>query len=271
MIHVDFSLKPVLDDHGAVLWLIPEGRDISHHKLREAELLRLNHEVSRSNQELEQFASAAAHDLQEPLRKMSSFANLLLEECGENLGDDGRKYLGIVIDGALRLKELVKGLLTFSRLNNHGTELVSTSAQECLDVALGNLELLLNESKTKFTSDPLPAVMADAGQLTMLFQNLISNAIKYCEKPPRIHIGGRKDGDDFEFFVRDNGIGIEPQYFDRVFEIFKRLHSRREYSGTGIGLASCKRIVERFGGRIWVDSTPGEGSVFYFTLNMSTR
>ncbi len=270
LIYIDFSLKPVSNDKGEVLWLIPEGRDITQHKQREAELLRLNRIVVSSNQELEQFAYVASHDLQEPLRKMSIHAQLVLEENGDQLDDDGHACLAVVIDGAARLKALVTDLLMFSRINSHGDQLVPANSQECLDVALNDLGLLIEEAHAEITIDALPHVVTDPNQLSMLFQNLISNAIKYCEEEPRIHIGGRDTGNEFEFFVRDNGIGIEPQYFERVFEIFKRLHARHEYSGTGIGLANCKRIVERCGGTIWVTSDPGVGSTFYFTLKKTS-
>lgn len=233
-------------------------------------LQQSNVTLETSNKELEQFAYVASHDLQEPLRKMSSFSSLLLEECGDDLSDDGREYIGVIIDGAARLKALVTDLLSFSRINRRGDELTSTNANECFDAAIYNLQLRLTESKAEVTCDALPSVVANVSQLTMLFQNLIENAIKYCDRKPRVHVGGRDVGEEFEFYVRDNGIGIEAKYFDRIFAIFKRLHSRHEYGGTGIGLANCRRIVERFGGKIWVESKPNEGSKFYFTIKKDT-
>ena len=268
-IPVDVGLNPVR--MGSETCILAAIVDVTEQKKANDAINTANEVLQKSNQELEQFAYVASHDLQEPLRKMSSYSQLLLDECGDKLDEDGREYLGIVIDGASRLKSLVTDLLVFSRINSRGEALAATNATQCLEIAKSNLELLLNESDAEVSSTPLPAVIADESQLIMLFQNLINNAVKYCENPPRIRIGGRDlEHGSFEFFVRDNGIGIEPQYFDKIFGIFKRLHSRNEYSGTGIGLANCKRIVERFGGTIWVDSTPGEGSVFYFTIKKAS-
>ncbi len=264
LIPLDIGLNPVR--LGTETYILTAIVDITDREKSRQAMKAANDTLLQSNRDLEEFAYVASHDLQEPLRKISAYAQLLLDECGDDLNKEGQDYIRVVVDGASRLKELVTDLLGFSRINNQGRDLCLTSSQECLELALSNLEVAVEESRAKISTDSLPAVIADKSQLTMLFQNLINNSIKYCEEAPRIHVGGRDAGDTFEFFVRDNGIGIEPQYFDRIFGVFKRLHGRNEYSGTGIGLANCKRIIERFGGRIWVDSTLGEGSVFYFTI-----
>lgn len=245
-------------------------RDITERKRAEAELKEANQKLSQSNAELEQFAYIASHDLQEPLRKISSYCQLVKEEQANRLDEDGIEYLNVAIDGAERLRTLVRDLLAFSRITTRGKSLAPTSASHCLQAAIENLELTIDDNDGRITSDPLPDVIADESQLTLLFQNLIGNAIKFrAEPPPEVHVGGRSLGEQFEFFVRDNGIGIDPQYNDRIFQIFQRLHNRREYGGTGIGLALCKRIVERCGGKIRVVSTPNEGSTFYFTLQIA--
>lgn len=267
-IDVEFSLEPALDENGSVSYLIPEGRDVTLRNRRESELTRLNLELARSNQELEQFAYVASHDLQEPLRKIIAFGQMLREECETQLSDDGRHFLGIICDGAERLKQLVSDLLRFSRIDTDGTSSTQTDANACLQAALESLELQIQENNATINYDTLPLVMAESSHLTLLFQNLVGNGLKYRrDVSPVIDVGVRDIGGQYEFAVRDNGIGISRQYYDRVFEIFKRLHGRGEYSGTGIGLALCKRIVDRFDGRIWLESTPGSGSTFFFTVN----
>ncbi|MCB1564018.1 MAG: GHKL domain-containing protein, partial [Alphaproteobacteria bacterium] len=183
------------------------------------------------------------------------------------LDEDSQQYVDVAVAGAKRLQTLICNLLEFSRITTRGKPLTATDANACFLEAKAALDLAIEEKNAVVTADPLPSVMADQGQFALLLQNLIGNAIKYCEQPtPEVHVSARQMGDKVEFSVRDNGIGFESQYQTTVFEIFRRLHNRREYSGTGIGLALCKRIVERCGGEIWVESTPGEGSTFYFTL-----
>lgn len=270
LIYVNFSLTPVKDGEGNTIYLIPEGQDVTLHKRREQELSSLLEELDKSNEELEQFAYVASHDLQEPLRKITSYGELLREEQGDRLNEEGLLYLGVVMDSAKRLQILVQDLLAFSRITTRGNPLAPTSADGCLRAALSDLEVAISESSAQITIDPLPTVLADDSQLARLFQNLVGNAIKYRgEAAPRIHVGGERRDGAFEFFVRDNGIGIDQEYFERIFRIFQRLHNRRDYSGTGIGLALCKRIVERFGGEIWVESSPGAGSAFYFTIPLA--
>jgi signal transduction histidine kinase len=229
-------------------------------------------QLETSNAELEQFAYVASHDLQEPLRKIASYGQLLQSECADDFTGDGREYLQVVIDGARRMKTLISDLLSFSRITSCDLAVEPVEADACLQSALENLEMAIEDSQAEVLCDPLPQVMADPGQLTHVFQNLVGNAIKYGSKDaPEIHVGGRVVGEQFEFCVRDNGIGIDPKFYGRIFEIFQRLHNRRDYSGTGIGLAICKRIVERLGGRIWLQSVPGEGSQFFFTMQMANQ
>jgi signal transduction histidine kinase len=276
MAHLSFSAKMGLlvyrDGQGTTLAQVQTlGNLLSNHERivldQDARLRQAIATVTSSNSELEQFAYVASHDLQEPLRKISCYAQLIREDYGAHFDTAGHKYLDVVIDGANRLKVLVSDLLSLSRITTRGKPLVPTSADDCLALAIANLEVAIEESEARILVEPLPEVLADDSQLTQLFQNLIGNSIKYCdESVPEVRVGARPLGRQVEFFVQDNGIGIEPQFYQRIFEIFQRLHNRREYSGTGIGLAICKRIIERFGGQIRVESVPGEGSTFYFTI-----
>ena len=228
---------------------------------------RFNFDLKRSNEDLKQFAYVASHDLQEPLRKVAAFCQLLHDEYGDRLDNDARNYINHAVDGALRMRALIQDLLTYSRIEIQGKPLEPTDADDACAEAIRNLTVTIEEAAAEVTRDRLPVVNADRDQLARLFQNLIGNAIKYRgDQPPRIHVWAADADGQWEFRVRDNGIGIDPQYFERVFVIFQRLHAREEYAGTGIGLAVCKRIVERAGGRIWVESKLGAGSVFCFTL-----
>ncbi len=224
-------------------------------------------ELQRSNQELEQFAYVASHDLQEPLRKIASFCNLLESRYAEQLDDRGNTYLHYIVDGAMRMQALVNDLLLYSRVTTRGKEFLPTKMNDVVQEALANLEVAVGESNAHVTYDPLPQVSGDAGQLARVLQNLIGNALKYRgQEPPRVHVSAEDAGDEWVFSVRDNGIGIAPEYAERIFVIFQRLHTREEYGGTGIGLAVCKKIVERHGGRIWVESQAGAGATFYVSL-----
>ncbi|MBC8354325.1 MAG: PAS domain S-box protein [Planctomycetes bacterium] len=230
-------------------------------------LKHANEELQRSNQELEQFAYVSSHDLQEPLRKVSAFCTLLEQEYGDKLVGEGKTYLRYAVDGADRMKTLIQDLLAYSRVHTKGNEFMSTNIAETLARVLDHLELAIAEAKAEVTYDVLPTVMADETQLVHLLQNLIGNAIKYRgEVAPKIHIGVERQSGEWLFSVSDNGIGIAPEFHERVFGIFKRLHARDEYSGTGIGLAICERIANRLGGRIWVESEEGQGATFYFTI-----
>lgn len=224
-------------------------------------------ELARSNAELEQFAYVASHDLQEPLRVVTSYLQLLERRCGDQLGEEGGRFIGRTVEGAGRMKILIDDLLTYSRVTTRGKEPEPSSCAEALEDALDNLKVAIKERDARVTRDDLPEVQADGTQLTQLFQNLVGNAVKFGgEEAPRIHVGVERGDGEWAFSVRDNGIGIEPEYAGRIFEVFQRLHTRREYEGTGIGLAVCKKIVERHGGRIRVESKPGEGSTFHFTI-----
>ncbi len=231
---------------------------------REA-LLRKADELSRSNAELEQFAYIASHDLQEPLRMISSYCELIERRYGERLDEPGRRFLGHARDGAVRMRGLINDLLAFSRISGE-TELRACSAQTACQQAIDNLRVAIDEGGALVTVDQLPDVIADPGQLMQIFQNLLGNALKYHGKRrPQVRISARRLQEDVEFAVADNGIGIESQYFERIFGVFQRLHADKGYS-TGVGLAVCRKLVERSGGRIRVESQVGVGSTFHFTL-----
>ena len=241
--------------------------DITDRKRAEDKLHGVLAELERSNKDLEQFASIASHDLQEPLRMVASYTQLLAERYEGQLDEKAKKYIAYVVDGAIRLQRLVNDLLTYSRVGTRGNPIETTDAHALLGEAIRNLATTIEESKAIVTNEDLPMVRADAPQLGQVFQNLLANAIKFRgEDFPRVHVSARDEGCEWVFSVRDNGIGIDRQYAERIFVIFQRLHTRQEYPGTGIGLAVCKRIVERHGGKIWVESEPGKGSTFSFTV-----
>ena len=225
-------------------------------------------ELTRSNLDLEQFAYIASHDLQEPLRAVGGFMGILRKQYQDKLDADAQEYIRFAVEGAERMQALINDLLTFSRVGTKGSAFRRMSIKTAFDAAIGNLRVAIDESNALITSDSsLPNITADASQMTQLLQNLFSNAIKFRGKHrPEIHLSASREDGRWTFAVRDNGIGIEPQYHDRIFLIFQRLHSRNQYSGTGIGLAVCKKIVERHGGTIWIDSRLGEGSTFNFTI-----
>jgi signal transduction histidine kinase len=224
-------------------------------------------ELQRSNRELEQFAYVASHDLQEPLRKVASFCQMLQRRYDGKLDDRADQYIHFAVDGAKRMQQLINDLLEFSRVGRLSTPRVDVDLRSCLRHALSNLETAREESGAEVTSDELPMVLGEGPLLTQLLQNLIGNAIKFhSDQPPRIHLGVRRDGEFWDFSCSDNGIGIEPEYADRVFLIFQRLHPKEVYSGTGIGLAMCKKIVEHHGGRIWIEEKAGPGTTVRWTL-----
>jgi light-regulated signal transduction histidine kinase (bacteriophytochrome) len=224
-------------------------------------------DLKRSNDDLQQFAYVAAHDLQEPLRMVASYTQLLAQRYKGRLDSDADEFIAFAVDGAHRMQLLIADLLAYCRVETKGQELRETAGEGALARALLNLQGAIQESGGVVTHDPLPTVFADGSQLAQLFQNLVGNAVKYHgAEPPRIHISAKHEGDEWIFSVRDNGMGIDPKYFEKVFVMFQRLHGREEFSGTGIGLTVCKKIVERHGGRIWVESELGKGSTFYFAL-----
>ena len=226
-------------------------------------------DLGRSNKDLEQFAYVASHDLQEPLRMVSSYTQLLARRYRGQLDAAASEFIAYAVDGANRMQKLIDDLLAYSRVGTRATAFQPADCTAVLDRVLANLKAAIETSGTVVTHGPLPAVVHDNLLLVQLFQNLIGNAIKFrVEKPPRIHVSAEQKGEEWVFAVRDNGIGIDPQHAERIFTIFQRLHTAEEYPGTGIGLAICKKIVERRGGRIWVESQPGIGSTFYFTIPM---
>lgn len=223
--------------------------------------------LKRSNAELEQLAYVASHDMQEPLRMIASYLQLVAQRYQDKLDADGREFIGYAVDGAKRMQALINDLLTYSRVGTKSRPFEAVDVGQLVDAAVMSLRVAIDECDAQIGHDTLPTVSGDATQLAQLFQNLLANAIKFRgQAPPQVHIGCEALDADWCFTVRDNGIGIAPEYFNRIFVLFQRLHSQREYPGTGIGLALCKKIVERHGGRIWVESSPGQGSVFKFTL-----
>jgi PAS domain S-box-containing protein len=242
--------------------------EIGVRKKAEEQLHHYTLELERSNQELQQFAYVASHDLQEPLRTVTSYMQLLQRRYRGSLDADADDFIGFAVDGVLRMRELLQGLLDYSRVGSQGKPFEPVAGDFVLEQALANLQVAIQESHATVQHTVLPMVWGDRTQLVQLFQNLIGNAIKFHDgRAPEVEVGAVRQGEQWELWVRDNGIGIESQYQERIFTIFQRLHTRDRYPGTGIGLAVCKRIVERHGGRIWVESTPGEGSTFHFLLN----
>ncbi len=243
------------------------GREITERKCTEVKLNETLKELERSNNELEHFAYVASHDLQEPLRMVSSYVKLLQKRYKGNLDSDADEFIHFAVDGANRMQGLINGLLSYSRVGTKGKPFEPIESEKVFKNATDNLKVSIEESGAIITHDPLPTVIADASQMIQLMQNLIGNGIKFkSDGIPQINISAAKMGNEWQFSVSDNGIGINPKDQERVFQIFQRLHSRDEYLGTGIGLAVCKKIVERHGGRIWVESEPGQGSTFYFTI-----
>ncbi len=242
--------------------------DITERKRAEEEINKINKELERSNMDLQQFAYIASHDLQEPLRMISSYLQLIERRYKDKLDDDANDFINFAVDGAVRLQSLISGLLEFSRVKTHGKSFGIVRVKNVVDDVCKDLNLFINETGAVIEYGNLPDITGDDIQIGRIFQNLLQNAIKFRMKgvPPRVTITAEHRGSEYIFSVKDNGIGIEKQYYDKIFMIFQRLHSREEYSGTGIGLAVCKRIVERHGGKIWVESIFGEGSSFYFTI-----
>jgi PAS domain S-box-containing protein len=242
-------------------------RDVTERVRAEEELAARTTELERSNHELEQFAYVASHDLQEPLRMVASYTQLLARRYREKLDADAEEFIGYAVDGVTRMQALINDLLAYSRVGTRGGGFEPVDLDALLGRVLSSLGPAMEEAGATVTHDPLPVVVGDPGQLGQLLQNLVANAVKFRgDEPPRVHVSAERGDGHWTFTVRDNGIGIDPEYADRIFVIFQRLHTRNEYPGTGIGLAICKKIVERHGGRIWFDSVPGEGTTFRFTI-----
>jgi len=265
---IPFLFTGRLIEHNKKPYLVGVGMNISIQKQTQDQLKHLNENLVRSNRELEQFAYVASHDLQEPLRMVASYVQLLAKRYEDKLDDDAKDFIRFAVDGATRMKMLIQDLLSYSRVATRGKPMEMVDAHEILGEALANLRLLITETATMVITDDLPVVRGDRSQLVLVFQNLINNAIKFRKKNelPRIHVSAQKQEGEWIFSVNDNGIGIEEKYHDRIFAIFQRLHTKQEYPGTGIGLPLCRRIIERHEGKIWMESEPGEGTTFYFTL-----
>jgi PAS domain S-box-containing protein len=260
MIWIEILANPILSAEGELQDIILTCRNINQRKKAEEEL-------ARSNAELQQFAYIASHDLQEPLRMVASYVQLLQRRYKGKLDNDADTYIQYAVDGATRMKNLINDLLTYSRVGTHGKPLEKLPLQETMHRVMNNLTVIIDERSAEVTHSELPVIMGDSTQMDQLFQNIINNAIKFCQNTPKIHIDAVKEENNmWRISIKDNGIGIEPQYAERIFVMFQRLHTQQEYSGTGIGLAVCKKIVERHGGRIWIESEKDKGTTFFFTL-----
>ena len=261
LLDISLTISPIRDANGQITGASKIARDITRQKSIEAE-------IRRANLDLEQFAFSASHDLQEPLRSVKIYSELLDRRYSDKLDAEAKEFLAFLRTGAVRMEALVTDLLTYSQVSRCDPASEATDANEVLAETLDSLSDTIKENAASVTSDPLPLVQIQRTHLQQVFQNLIGNAIKYrtSDKKPTIHITGERSGHECKFAVSDNGIGIAPEYKETVFGLFKRLHTSAEYSGTGIGLAICQRIVDRYRGRIWVESEPGRGSTFRFTI-----
>lgn len=285
LMDVLYNASVYKDAHGSVLGVFAAARDVTAQKQaaaelkqhkerleilvqeRTAELEASNRDLVRSNENLEQFAYVASHDLQEPLRIMASFSQMLARSYQGRLDKDADEFIGFIVDAAGRMQKLITDLLAYSRAGHKGVETEDVDCNQVVRRLVENMGAAMQAGGGCVTFDPLPTIRAQEAGMLQLFQNLIGNALKFRgQEPPRVHVGARAGDREWIFSVRDNGIGIEAQYFDRIFAIFQRLHTREEYSGTGIGLNICKKIVENLGGRIWVESKVGKGTTFYFTI-----
>lgn len=271
ILSISLTVSPIRDLNGKIIGASKIARDVTEQeRIREA-LQRANESLSRSNADLEHFAYSASHDLQEPLRMVMAYAEMLKHRFGGQLGDKGDLYIGYIVEGASRMERLLHDLRVFTQALGGESATENADANEALAESLAGLSAAIEQSGATITSGPLPAVHLHKFQLTQLFQNVLGNAIRYrSQKPPEIHVAAERSAAMWKFSVRDNGIGIDPEYKEQIFGLFKRLHSGAEYPGTGLGLAICQRIVERAGGRIWVEANPGGGSAFFFTVPAGT-
>ncbi len=267
-LNISLTISPVKDADGRIVGASKIARDITERVRQEQALQEANAALQRANADLEQFAYSASHDLQEPLRMVTAFSQLLQEKFGDKLGPTGDEYIGHTVQGALRMERLLRDLRTYTQVSTASHEAIQEiDAGEVLQKTLLGLEVAINDSGASISNTALPRVRMHEFELELVFQNLIGNAIRYrSEMPPCVHISAERQGELWTFSVKDNGIGIEPQFREQIFGIFKRLHSTAKYPGTGMGLAICQRIIERAGGRIWVESEPGKGSTFFFTI-----
>ena len=258
---------PLKDSSGKVIQWFGTNTDITERQQAEEKLRRTLADLERSNLDLQDFAYISSHDLQEPLRKIANFSEMLARQYEAQLDDQAKRYFAYIADGAKRMQALISDLLTYSRVGRAEIPLIPASLEDILQGTLNDLQELIRDSGAEISWDPLPILKVNPNQLRQLLQNLITNAIKFHgDEPPRIHLSARQEGDEWVISLRDNGIGFDPQYAEQIFKVFKRLHTKEAYPGTGIGLAICKKIVERLGGRIWAESEPGRGSTFSFSI-----
>ncbi|MGE5401827.1 MAG: ATP-binding protein [Ignavibacteriales bacterium] len=264
------SVDSVINENGNYDGSVFKMTNITYKKKAEEKLKITMEELERSNKELEQFAYVASHDLQEPLRMISSFTQILAKRYSKNADEETGQIMNFIVEGASRMQHLIHDLLEYSRVTTKGKPFSRVNLNETIEIVLKNLQFTITEFDASIVSDQLPEITADGTQMIQLFQNLISNALKFhSDSKPEIMIKSEDKDREWFFSISDNGIGIDPQFYQRIFEIFQRLHDRTEYSGTGIGLAICKKIIERHKGRIWVNSEAGKGTTFYFTLPRS--
>jgi PAS domain S-box-containing protein len=266
--HVEMSVSNLKEAAGNIIGFVASIRDITERIRMERDLRKALDDLQRSNKDLEQFVYVASHDMQEPLRMISSYTQLLGKRYKGKLDSDADEFIGFAVDGASRMQKMINDLLIFSRVTTRGKDFEPVDLEKVLSDAIDNLKIAIEENKATITHDPLPKVMADEPQMVRLLQNIIGNAIKFHgQEPPIIHVGAKEEMEEWAISVKDNGIGIDKKFFDHLFIVFQRLHTRDQYPGTGIGLAVCKKTVERHGGRIWVESEgEGKGSAFTFTL-----
>ncbi|MDS0474672.1 MEDS domain-containing protein [Natrinema sp. 1APR25-10V2] len=266
----DLTVEPLHDESGEIIGLTCAALDITERKQHQRELEDTISQLEETNQRLEQFAYAASHDLQEPLRMVSSYLRLIEQRYADAFDKDGEEFLSYAINGADRMREMIEGLLAYSRVETEGEPLEPVDLETVFENACEDVQVQIEESNAEIQKEHLPCVEGDASQLRQLYQNLLSNAIKYSgDEPPQIHVGAERRDDWWQISVADEGVGIDPDEHEYIFEIFNRLHTREEHPGSGIGLALCQRIIERHGGELWVKSEPGLGSTFSFTLPTS--
>ena len=268
VLSISLTVSPVRDYSGRIVGASKIARDVTEEERNQEALRTANDLLERTNEDLEQFAYSASHDLQEPLRMVAAYSEMIQRKFKGKLGPEGEEYLGYILQGATRMDQLLADLRAFTRASTGESDCDELADSEAaLKASVENLTAAIEESDAVITSDPLPRVRIPHLHIEQVFQNLVGNAIRYrSEEAPRIHVSAVRTEDAWQFSVRDNGMGIDPQYKEQIFGIFKRLHSNAKYPGTGMGLAICKRVVDRTGGRIWVESEPGRGSTFYFTV-----
>jgi PAS domain S-box-containing protein len=268
ILSISLTVSPIRDATGRIVGASKIARDVTEQERYQAALRQANESLTRSNADLEQFAYSASHDLQEPLRMISTYGEMLQRKFGGQLGRQADEYIGYIVEGATRMERLLRDLRAFTHASRLGEPVTNgVDANGVLTESLANLSAAIQESGALVTHGPLPSVRIHQFQLEQLFQNLVGNAIRYrSERRPEIHVSAERHDNMWQFSVRDNGLGIDSEYQEQIFGLFKRLHSVADYPGTGMGLAICQRIVERAGGRIWVESSRGGGSTFLFTL-----